>query len=103
MTTASTILLERPRPSRTRVLVAACSAHALHDGLTDALYVLLPVFQSVFGLSYASVGVLRALFAGSMAGLQVPSAALGRRVGPVGVLVAGTAVAGAGYLCVGAS
>jgi MFS transporter, FSR family, fosmidomycin resistance protein len=101
MTTASTISLERPRPSRMRVLVTACSAHALHDGLTDALYVLLPIFQTAFGLSYASVGVLRALYAGSMAGLQVPLATLARRVGPVGVLVAGTAVAGAGYLCLG--
>jgi MFS family permease len=84
-----------------RVFLTACFAHALHDGLTDALYVLLPIFQTAFGLSYAAVGVLRALYAGSMAGLQVPSAALGRRIGPVSMLVAGTAVAGAAYLCLG--
>jgi MFS transporter, FSR family, fosmidomycin resistance protein len=105
MTTASTISLEteRPGPGRVRVLLAACFAHALHDGLTDTLYVLLPIFQTVFGLNYASVGVLRALYAGSMAGLQVPSAALARRVGQVDVLVVGTAIAGAGYLCLGAA
>jgi MFS transporter, FSR family, fosmidomycin resistance protein len=100
MTTASTISLER-QPGRIRVLLTACSAHALHDGLTDTLYVLLPIFQSVFGLNYAAVGVLRALYAGSMAGLQVPSAALARRFGQVGILVVGTAIAGAGYLCLG--
>ena len=84
-----------------RILLTACAAHALHDGLTDTLYVLLPIFQTVFGLNYAAVGVLRALYAGSMAGLQVPSAALARRVGSVGILAAGTAIAGAGYLCLG--
>jgi MFS family permease len=100
MTTVSTTYLER-HPGRMRVLLTACAAHALHDGLTDTLYVLLPIFQAVFGLNYAAVGVLRALYAGSMAGLQVPSAALARRVGRVGILVAGTAVAGTGYLCLG--
>jgi FSR family fosmidomycin resistance protein-like MFS transporter len=38
-----------------------------------------------------------------MAGLQVPSAALARRIGQVGMLAAGTAIAGLGYLCMGAS
>ena len=37
-----------------RVLGVACGAHALHDGFTDALYVLLPVWQAEFGLSYAA-------------------------------------------------
>ena len=33
---------------------------------------LLPTFQTVFGINYAVVGILRGLYAGSMAGLQVP-------------------------------
>jgi MFS transporter, FSR family, fosmidomycin resistance protein len=103
MTTASTISLGRHLPGRVRVLLTACAAHALHDGLTDTLYVLLPIFQSVFGLNYLAIGVLRALYTGSMAGLQVPSPALARRVGPVRILVAGTAIAAAGYLCLGAA
>src|SRR5580700_4995082 len=105
MTTASTIQLDTapPRPGRMRVFLVACAAHALHDGLTDTLYVLLPIFQAAFGINYAAIGVLRALYAGSMAGLQVPSAALARRIGHVGVLTAGTAIAGVGYLCLGAS
>ena len=105
MTVASTTSLEteRPGPGRVRVFLVACCAHALHDGLTDTLYVLLPTFQTVFGINYAAIGVLRALYAGSMAGLQVPSAALARRVGQAGILAAGTAIAGVGYLCLGAS
>lgn len=85
------------------MLSTACGAHALHDGFTDTLYVLLPILQIVFGLGYAEVGVLRALYAGTMAGLQVPSAALSRRFGPAMILAAGTSIAGAGYLCLGIS
>jgi MFS transporter, FSR family, fosmidomycin resistance protein len=101
----STITLEaeRPRPGRTRVLLTACCAHALHDGLTSTLTTLWPTLQVAFGLNYAAIGVLRALYTGSMAGLQVPSAALARRMGQVGMLAAGTAIAGVGYLCLGAS
>jgi len=88
---------------RLRVLLAACGAHALHDGFTDTLYVLLPILQTVFGLNYAEIGILRALYAGTMAGLQVPSASLSRRFGPVRLLAAGTALAGVGYLCLGMS
>jgi len=86
-----------------RIFLAACSAHALHDGLTDTLYVLLPTFQVVFGINYAAIGALRALYAGTMAALQVPSAALARRLGQAGILAVGTAIAGAGYLCLGMS
>jgi MFS transporter, FSR family, fosmidomycin resistance protein len=94
---------DRTRPRRTRILLVACFAHALHDGLSDTLFVLLPTLQTVFGINYAVIGVLRALYTGSMAGLQVPSAALARRFGQVGMLAAGTAIAGLGYLCLGTS
>ena len=57
---------------RRRALWVACGAHALHDGLTDTLYLLLPILQMEFALTYAAIGVLRALYAGAMAGLQVP-------------------------------
>ncbi len=46
-------------PTRRRVLGLTCGAHALHDGYTDALYVLLPFWQAEFGLSFAAVGLLR--------------------------------------------
>src|SRR5258708_14193619 len=64
---------DHPDPGRTRVLWVACGAHALHDGLTDTLYLLLPLWQAQFALSYAAIGLLRALYTGVMAGFQVVS------------------------------
>jgi MFS family permease len=86
-----------------KTLAAACGIHAVHDGYTDALYMLLPVWRDEFGLSYAAVGVLRALYSAVMAGLQVPAASLGSRFSPVLLLAAGTALAGLGYMLAGAS
>lgn len=88
---------------KARVLWVAGGAHALHDGFTDTLYVLLPLWQVQFGLSYAAIGVLRALYAGVMAGLQVPTAGLAQRVGGVRLLAIGTAIAAIAYLLLGAS
>jgi len=94
---------DHPDRSRRRALWVACGAHALHDGLTDTLYLLLPILQTEFALTYAAIGVLRALYAGAMAGLQVPAAKLAQRIGGPSMLAAGTAVAGAAYLALGAS
>jgi MFS family permease len=84
-------------------MAVACGAHILHDGYTDLLYVLLPLWQVEFGLGYAEVGILRALFAGSMAGFQVPAGALAERVGGQLLLGLGTALVGVGYLAAGFS
>ncbi|NER61885.1 MFS transporter, partial [Pseudomonas sp. MAFF212428] len=56
---------------RRRSLLAGCSAHAVHDGLTDVIYVLLPLWQAQFGLSLAQVGLLRGAYSGTMAGFQL--------------------------------
>lgn len=45
-----------------RTFGVASGAHALHDRYTDVLYMMLPVWQAEFGLSYAAVGALRAMF-----------------------------------------
>ena len=92
-----------PDPGRTRVLWVACGAHALHDGLTDTLYLLLPLWQAQFALSYAAIGLLRALYTGVMAGFQVPAAKLAQRTGGARMLAGGTAVAAVAYLLLGAS
>ena len=75
MTIAALSTATKPAQSKARVLWIACGAHALHDGFTDALYVLLPLWQAQFALSYAAIGMLRALYTAVMAGLQVPSLA----------------------------
>src|ERR1700756_4071814 len=92
-----------PARNKTRVLWVACGAHALHDGFTDTLYVLLPIWQAQFALSYGALGVLRALYAGVMAGFQVPIATAAQRIGGVWTLAAGTAAAAAAYLVLGTS
>ena len=86
---------------RRRSLFAACGAHAVHDGLTDAIYVLLPLWQAQFGLSYAMVGLLRASYSGMMAGFQLLASRLAKRWGRERMLVAGTALAGLAYLLAG--
>jgi MFS transporter, FSR family, fosmidomycin resistance protein len=100
---AATGRADPPNPAKMRVLWVACGAHALHDGLTDTLYLLLPLWQAQFALSYAAVGILRALYAGAMAGFQVPAAKLAQRTGGARMLAGGTAVAAVAYLLLGAS
>jgi MFS transporter, FSR family, fosmidomycin resistance protein len=84
-------------------LGGASLAHALHDGYTDMIYVLLPVWQAEFGLGYGALAALRGLYAGTMAVLQVPSGRLAERVGSRTVLVAGTVLAALGYALAGLS
>ncbi|MEN3032165.1 MFS transporter [Chromobacterium amazonense] len=84
-----------------RALWAACGAHAVHDGLTDLIYVLLPIWQAQFAISYAMVGLLRGSYSGMMAGFQLLASRLARRWGRKRLLVGGTALAGAAYLLAG--
>jgi len=77
-----------------RAAAVACGAHALHDGYTDLIYVMLPIWQREFGLGFAELGLLRALFSGTMAGLQIPSGLIAERLGAAAVLALGTALAG---------
>ena len=86
-----------------RVAAVACGAHALNDGFTDLIYVLLPLWQKEFGLGYGELGLLRALFSGTMAGFQIPSGLLAERLGVVLILALGTALSGIGYCLAGAS
>jgi FSR family fosmidomycin resistance protein-like MFS transporter len=86
-----------------RAAAVACGAHALHDGYTDLIYVMLPIWQKEFGLGYAELGLLRGLFSGTMASFQIPSGLIAERLGTAAVLALGTALAGAGYCLAGAS
>jgi FSR family fosmidomycin resistance protein-like MFS transporter len=81
-----------------RNLAGACLAHLLHDGYTDQLYALLPVWQSDFGLSYAGLAALRALYYGTMGGLQIPGDRLLAKLTPRVTLALATFIAAGGYL-----
>ena len=93
-------IVPRLRLTATRV---AYGAHMVHDGFTDCIYVLLPLFQAEFGLTYTQTGLMKALFSGALAGFQTPSARLAGAIGPRAVLAGGTALAACGFLLAGAS
>ncbi len=84
-------------------LGVACGAHVLHDGYTDLVYLMLPIWQAEFGLGYAALGLMRTVFSGTLAGFQIPSGFLADRYGAPLVLALGTALAGLGYCLAGLS
>jgi MFS transporter, FSR family, fosmidomycin resistance protein len=89
--------------SRGRTLWMACVAHALHDGYTDLIYLLLPIWQAEFGLGYGVLALLRGLAAATMAGLQVPAGRVAERFGGRATLALGTTLAAIGYGLAGSS
>src|SRR5581483_7066641 len=105
MTTLSTNgqAANSPTASRARTLWTACAAHALHDGYTDLIYLLLPVWQAEFAIGYGALAFLRALAAASMAGLQVPSGRIAEHIGGRATLAIGTLLAAVGYAIAGTS
>ncbi len=84
--------------TKSRSLLAACLTHALHDGYTDGLYAFMPVWQVQFGLSYAALAVVRALYSATMGGLQIPADQALRAVSPRAALILSTGVASTGLL-----
>ena len=89
-------------PTRARATLAICGAiHFLHDGFSDILYVLLPVWAAEYHLSFAQVGLLRTAYTGGMASFQIPAGILAERWGERGLLTAGTALMALGFLALG--
>ena len=84
-----------------RALGVACGAHALHDGYTDLVYIMLPIWQGEFGLGFAALGLMRTVFSGTLAGFQIPASFVAERFGAATVLALGTALAGLGYVLAG--
>ena len=89
----------KPRPSA--VLGLAAGAHFVHDGFSDILYVLLPLWAREFGLTFAQVGLIRTVYSGAMALFQIPAGFLAERWTERRVLAAGTAVTGLGFVVAG--
>ena len=84
-------------------LAACCGAHAIHDGLSDILYVLLPLLRESFNLSFAEIGMVRGAHRAALAIFQLPAGLLAERLGERNLLVIGTAVAGLAYIGLGLS
>ena len=92
-----------PHPQARRTLLGTGLAHALHDGYTDMIYILLPIWQAEFALGFGALAALRGLYAGTMAALQIPAGRLAERLGGRAVLIAGTLLAAFGYALAGFS
>jgi MFS family permease len=79
-------------------LASCCGVHGLQDGLSAAIYVLLPILAQAFGLSYSQVGIIRATNNSAMMLFEIPSGMLSERIGERTLLVFGLVCAGLGYL-----
>ncbi|HEY0224549.1 MAG TPA: MFS transporter [Pseudolabrys sp.] len=97
------VTAELHKSDERRALSVACGAHALHDGYTDLIYVMLPIWQNEFGLGFAALGLMKTVFSGTLAGFQIPAGFVAERFGAPIVLALGTALAGFGYCLAGLS
>ncbi len=82
-------------------LVITAAIHLLHDGLSSFLYVLFPIWQQEFALSFTEIGFLRTCYSGALALFQIPAGLLAERWGEARVLAAGTALTALGFLVLG--
>jgi MFS transporter, FSR family, fosmidomycin resistance protein len=94
-------VLQTPVDPGRRTVAACCGAHALHDGFSDLLYLLLPLWQAAFGLSLAQAGALKTIYSAAMAALQVPASLAAERLGERFLLTAGTLAASIALLASG--
>ena len=86
-----------------RTLSTCCTAHILHDGLSDVSYVLLPILQQAFGLSLVQVGVIRSAWRAATAIFQTPVGLAAERLGARNLLAVGTAASGLAFIALGQS
>jgi MFS transporter, FSR family, fosmidomycin resistance protein len=84
-----------------RTLAICSSVHTLHDGLSDVIYVLLPLLASAFGLTLAQVGLIRGAHRAAMAAFQIPAGIVAERFGERELLAIGTLLAGAAFAALG--
>jgi MFS transporter, FSR family, fosmidomycin resistance protein len=83
---------------RSTTLWICCLAHAVQDGLTAAVYVLLPVLAQSLGLNLGEVGLLKGLKGLVQGLLEIASGIASEKFGEAPLLVFGLVVSGAGYL-----
>ena len=83
-----------PRP----VLASCSTAHAAHDGLAEALLVLLPLWAQAFGLSLTQSGALKSAFYAAMTAGQIPFGLVSERLGERRLLALGTLGTAVGWL-----
>ena len=82
---------------RRRILGVSCSTHFAHDGFTDLIVLLLPLWQAEFALSLAQVGAISSTHHGAMTIGQLPAGLASERWGERRILVLGTILVGLGF------
>ena len=101
-TTATKITGGGERPARRRsILATCCGTHFTHDGFSDVIYLLLPLWQIDFALSLTQVGVVKSCFSATLAIGQIPAGLLAERVGERSLLAIGTVITGVAFVSLG--
>ncbi len=85
-------------PAKKTTLIAGCTAHAIQDGLSASIYVLLPILAQTFGLNYSQIGMFKGIKSLSQAVLEIFSGHATERYGGRRILLFGLTALGAGYL-----
>ena len=80
------------------VLMITSGIHLTNDACFALLYPLLPFISDDLGLSYAQIGLMKAVFSGASSVLQIPAGAVGSRYGEMLVLLVGNAWVGLGLV-----
>jgi FSR family fosmidomycin resistance protein-like MFS transporter len=77
---------------RSVTLSMSCLAHAVQDGLSAAIYVLLPVLAQTLGLNLGEVGLFKGLKSLAQGLLEIVSGVAAERFGDRALLVFGLVV-----------
>lgn len=84
--------------SRFKTLSLCCSIHLLHDGCSNALYVLFPLIAFDLDLSFAQVGFLKTAYSWTLSATQIPASLMAEQAGEILILGSGTALLGLGFI-----
>jgi MFS family permease len=93
-----TVLAQQGLAQQQVVLLLCCIMHAIHDGYTSAMYLLLPLIATDLQLSYAQVGFLKTLISGGQSLFQLPGAVIAERLGERRMLALGLATLSGAFL-----
>jgi FSR family fosmidomycin resistance protein-like MFS transporter len=93
-----TVLAQQGLVQQQVVLLLCCVMHAIHDGYTSAMYLLLPLIATDLQLSYAQVGFLKTLISGGQSLFQLPGGIIAERLGERRMLALGLATLAGAFL-----
>jgi MFS family permease len=80
------------------VLLVAASVHTCNDAMFAVMFPILPLIAADLGLSYAEVGLVKALYSGASGILQLPAGVMAERIGEYVLLTLGNAWGAVGLL-----